>query len=256
MAWVSPSWDVPKRSRFAAIIRLCVRDRAASKPRSVRSSCRSSAGAAVKFAIIARYSASTGVVPVGVPSPSKVIAATFSSASFSLASQRFLSLAPRSYSAIESSKATSPRSSWPTTCSSSFIACSKDISFTSVSVISAPCQLKEYAHTLSGLSGGFNSVDVGTALLDCHTMTKTRALWNVPDPEAVGGLAQRFEAARSADPALSGADIEEILRLVPDQRAVCRGRLDQRACIWRIFLSGQQTAATREWDELQRIWPE
>lgn len=87
-------------------------------------------------------------------------------------------------------------------------------------------------------------------------MTKTRALWNIPDLEAVGGLAQRFEAARSADPALTGADLEEILRLVPDQRAVCRGRLDERACIWRIFLSGQEPTATREWDELQRIWPE
>ncbi len=87
-------------------------------------------------------------------------------------------------------------------------------------------------------------------------MTKTRALWNVPDPEAVAGLAQRFEAARSADPVLNGADLEEILRLVPDQRAVCRGHMGGRACIWRIFLSGQEAAAAREWDELQRIWPE
>ena len=39
---------------------------------------------------------STGVVPVGLPSPSSVIAATFSSASLSFSSQRFFSAAPRS----------------------------------------------------------------------------------------------------------------------------------------------------------------
>lgn len=87
-------------------------------------------------------------------------------------------------------------------------------------------------------------------------MTKSRVLWNLPDMEAVTGVAQRFEAARSTEAALERADLAEILRLVPGQRAVCRGHVDGRACIWRIFLSGQEAAATREWDELQRIWPE
>mmetsp|Transcript_13326 Transcript_13326/g.21096 ORF Transcript_13326/g.21096 Transcript_13326/m.21096 type:complete len:210 (-) Transcript_13326:1797-2426(-) len=78
---------------------------------------------------------STGVNPAGVPLPSKVIAATFSSASLSFFSQRAFNAAPRSYSAMDFSNSTSPRSNWPTTCSSSRIAASKLISSTGVSLI-------------------------------------------------------------------------------------------------------------------------
>ena len=42
------------------------------------------------------YAPSSGAVPVGVPVASNVMAATFSSASFNFASQRFFSNAPRS----------------------------------------------------------------------------------------------------------------------------------------------------------------
>lgn len=87
-------------------------------------------------------------------------------------------------------------------------------------------------------------------------MAKSRALMNLPDLETVAEVAQRFEAARSTQAGLDRADLAEILRLVPGQRAVCRGHVGGRACIWRMFLSEQQAAATREWDELQRIWPE
>jgi len=87
-------------------------------------------------------------------------------------------------------------------------------------------------------------------------MTKSRVPSNLPDFDALMGVTERFEAARHDDPALHGADLDDLLRLVPGQRAICRGHVGGRACIWRIFLSGQQTAATREWDELQRIWPE
>lgn len=78
----------------------------------------------------------------------------------------------------------------------------------------------------------------------------------IPDLEAVTTLADRFEAARTTEAALDRADLSEILRLVPGQRAVCRGHVGGLACIWRIFQSGQEAAATREWNELQRIWPE
>lgn len=87
-------------------------------------------------------------------------------------------------------------------------------------------------------------------------MTNSRTLSNLHDMDALMGLAQRFEAARNDDPLLDDADLDEILRLVPGQRAICRGQVGGRPCIWRIFLSGHEAAATREWDELQRIWPE
>ncbi len=104
--------------------------------------------------------------------------------------------------------------------------------------------------------GGFNSVDAVAGLLDCQDMTKSRVPSNLPDFDALMGVTERFEAARHDDPALHGADLDDLLRLVPGQRAICRGNVGGRACIWRIFLTGQEAAASREWNELQRIWPE
>ncbi|WP_253196148.1 phosphotransferase [Roseovarius sp. PS-C2] len=87
-------------------------------------------------------------------------------------------------------------------------------------------------------------------------MTDADATSRLPDMEALWALAERFEAARADDPALAGAGMDDMLRLVPGQRAVCRGHIDGRPCVWRFFLDGHDTAAAREWAELQRIWPE
>src|SRR5210317_461607 len=102
-------------------------------------------GAGLQFILHWGYSPSTGVVPVGVPWPSNVMAATFSSASFSLVSQRFFNWAPRSYRVIDASSATSPCSNCDTTRSNSAMACSNVISSIGVSVMMRPLSIFEHA---------------------------------------------------------------------------------------------------------------
>lgn len=87
-------------------------------------------------------------------------------------------------------------------------------------------------------------------------MTEPRPPSDKSDLDALMGVAERFEAARAHDPALSEADLDELLRLVPGKRAICSGQFAGRPCVWRIFLNGYEAAAAREWAELQRIWPE
>lgn len=69
-------------------------------------------------------------------------------------------------------------------------------------------------------------------------------------------LAERLETARAADSAMDSAETGDLLRLVPRRRAIFRGRLGGRAVVFRMFLNPQDDTATREWQEMQRIWPE
>jgi len=87
-------------------------------------------------------------------------------------------------------------------------------------------------------------------------MEKPRQSDKMPDLDALQEIAGRFEAARSADPALSDADLGDLLRLVPGKRAVIRGRVGGRPCVWRIFMDPHDDVSAREWEELQRIWPD
>lgn len=82
-------------------------------------------------------------------------------------------------------------------------------------------------------------------------MPRTRPA--LPDLDATMQLVTRFEAA--ADPALQDAELDTLLRHVPDKRAILSGRWQGRAAIFRIFLDPSDPAPAREWDEMNRIWP-
>ena len=87
-------------------------------------------------------------------------------------------------------------------------------------------------------------------------MTKRRRPAEIPDLDALEEIAGRFEAARAADPALADADLKDLIRLVPGKRAVIRGRFRNRDCVWRMFMDPLDDVSSREWAELQRVWPE
>lgn len=87
-------------------------------------------------------------------------------------------------------------------------------------------------------------------------MKKSRRSDALPDLDALEEIAMRFEQARTADPALSDADLGDLLRHVPGKRAVIRGTIRGRACVWRMFMDPHDDVSAREWEELQRIWPE
>jgi Ser/Thr protein kinase RdoA (MazF antagonist) len=105
-------------------------------------------------------------------------------------------------------------------------------------------------------AGGFNSVDAGKWLGNGQPMTKSRQSDRMPDLDALEEIVGRFEAARSADPGLADAELGDLIRLVPGKRAVIRGRIGGRACVWRMFMDPLDDVSSREWEELQRIWPE
>ncbi len=78
---------------------------------------------------------------------------------------------------------------------------------------------------------------------------------NLPDLDAMLDIAARFEAARARDPRLRDAVLGDLLRLVPDKRAIFRGELDARSVIYRMILTQGDRSAAKEWDELCRLWP-
>ncbi len=47
----------------------------------------------------------------------------------------------------------------------------------------------------------------------------------LPDPATLLALQERFEAARAACPELAGAEVNEVLRVVPGKRAIMAGTL-------------------------------
>lgn len=77
----------------------------------------------------------------------------------------------------------------------------------------------------------------------------------LPDPETLYAVQQRFEAARAACPDLAGAEMSEVLRVMPGKRAIMTGALDGRSAVFRMFDPDQGDMTTREWREMTRIWP-
>ena len=72
------------------------------------------------------------------------------------------------------------------------------------------------------------------------------------DMDATMAIARRFEARAARDPALAGAVLGDVLRLVPGKRAVLSGRFDGHPAIYRFHFDAPQENATRSWAELTR----
>ncbi|GAB4295539.1 MAG: hypothetical protein Kow0058_13090 [Roseovarius sp.] len=70
--------------------------------------------------------------------------------------------------------------------------------------------------------------------------------------DALSALLADFAAARGNDPALAGAEIEALIRLVPGKRAIFTGSHDGRPAIFRFHLHAPERSARRDWAELTR----
>ncbi|WP_297778484.1 phosphotransferase [uncultured Roseovarius sp.] len=77
----------------------------------------------------------------------------------------------------------------------------------------------------------------------------------LPDLDLLGRVDARLRALVTAHPEVAGLDISEVLRIVPEKRAVLAGRLDGRAVVARLVEPKYSEALAKEWAELQRIWP-
>ena len=70
---------------------------------------------------------------------------------------------------------------------------------------------------------------------------------------AAAEVALRLEDMIAATPALAGAQVSELLRLVPGQRALFSGRFKGRLAVFRLFLLDDAAkVARKEWQELTR----
>ncbi|OZB19588.1 MAG: hypothetical protein B7X55_03050 [Rhodobacterales bacterium 34-62-10] len=72
-------------------------------------------------------------------------------------------------------------------------------------------------------------------------------------PEQAATALARLQTLVASDPALNGAKIENMLRLVPGRRAIIAGWLKDKPAVFRVSLHPEETASfLREWQELQR----
>ncbi len=110
-----------------------------------------------------------------------------------------------------------------------------------------------FGATLVGARAGFNSVDACVAVINGLNMNDAPS--SVPDIDGMMDLVTRFDAARADDPALSDAEMDEVIRLVPGKRAIVTGTWQGRAVVFRFILRSGGQAATREWQEMMRVWP-
>ncbi len=74
------------------------------------------------------------------------------------------------------------------------------------------------------------------------------------DPDAVAQITARLAAAVPDVPALAGAEVHDLLRLVPGKRAILCGMLDGRETVFRLNLEPDDGTTAREWAEMLRLW--
>jgi len=70
--------------------------------------------------------------------------------------------------------------------------------------------------------------------------------------DALSDLLAAFEARARDHPALAGATLNEVIRLVPGKRAILAGRVGDVAAIFRFYLARPREQAARDWAELSR----
>jgi len=78
----------------------------------------------------------------------------------------------------------------------------------------------------------------------------------MPDPDALIAVQAQLDAARATTPALEQAEIDEVLRIVPGNRAVLAGHWQGRRAVFRLVPPTAAEAQVREWREATRIWPQ
>lgn len=85
-------------------------------------------------------------------------------------------------------------------------------------------------------------------------MSDYRNLRHLPDMDELLEIATRFEEARAGDPALTDADLGDLIRLVPGKRAIFHGVFQGRDAVFRLTLDPKSKAPAREWAEMTRLW--
>lgn len=75
-------------------------------------------------------------------------------------------------------------------------------------------------------------------------------------PEQAVAAMARLNALIDSDPVLAGAQIHEVLRLVPGRRAIIAGQFAGQPAVFRVSLHPDETTAfAKEWQELCRAQP-
>lgn len=68
-------------------------------------------------------------------------------------------------------------------------------------------------------------------------------------------VAQAFERLAENDAEMTGARLDEVIRLIPGKRGIFAGRFGGQRAIFRFYLDHPQAHAERDWAELQRTYP-
>ncbi len=73
------------------------------------------------------------------------------------------------------------------------------------------------------------------------------------NPQAAARATAQLQRMIQADPALDGATVDQMLRLVPDRRAIWAGQFQGQPAVFRLALAADDAATfAQEWQELQR----
>ncbi|WP_297772029.1 phosphotransferase [uncultured Roseovarius sp.] len=86
-------------------------------------------------------------------------------------------------------------------------------------------------------------------------MSEHRPHAPLPDLDRLQRLSARLAQSAAAHPVLERLDIDEVLRIVPEKRAILAGTFDGRAAVIRMVEPDFTEKLAREWAELVRIWP-
>lgn len=77
----------------------------------------------------------------------------------------------------------------------------------------------------------------------------------LPDLDAMMDILARFEVIRADDPALTQGEPGDLIRHIPDKRAIFHGQLHGRDVVFRMDFHPENGVTAREWDEMLRLWP-
>lgn len=83
-------------------------------------------------------------------------------------------------------------------------------------------------------------------------MAKSHGSSPLPDMDAMMDLVQAFETLAAKDARLTGARLDDVIRLVPGKRAILSGVVGERPAIFRFYIEHAEAYAKRDWNELIR----